>query len=117
LHSGDAALRRRYAPLFRRHDVTLVLSGHNHLYERIVRDGVTYVTTGGGGAPLAPCLRPTPGLRTCRLAHHFLDMRVRSATVDLRVVDERGRLIERVRIPVRAGPADPRRLGAESLAW
>lgn len=117
LHPGDAVLRRRYAPLFRRYDVTLVLSGHNHLYERIVRGGVTYVTTGGGGAPLTPCLRRTPGLRSCRFAHHFLDMRVRPATIDLRVVDERGRLMERVRIPVRGGPSDPRRLGAESLAW
>jgi hypothetical protein len=35
-----------------RHRVAVLLSGHNHLYERGVRNGLTYVVTGGGGAPL-----------------------------------------------------------------
>jgi acid phosphatase type 7 len=35
-----------------RHHVAVLFSGHNHLYERGVRDGLTYVVTGGGGAPL-----------------------------------------------------------------
>ena len=29
----------------------LVFCGHDHLYYRTTRDGVTYVVTGGGGAP------------------------------------------------------------------
>jgi tartrate-resistant acid phosphatase type 5 len=117
IHRGDAELERRYAPLFRRHDVTLVLQGHNHLYERIVRDGVTYVTTGGGGAPLTPCVRPTAGLRACRFAHHFLEVRAGRTVIDLRAIDARGRPLDRVRLPVRGGPADPRRIGAAGLAW
>ncbi len=35
-----------------RHHVAVLFSGHNHLYERGVRDGLTYVVSGGGGAPL-----------------------------------------------------------------
>jgi hypothetical protein len=35
-----------------RHYVAALFSGHNHVYERGVRDGLTYVVTGGGGAPL-----------------------------------------------------------------
>lgn len=35
-----------------RHRVAVLFSGHNHLYERGVKNGVTYVVTGGGGAPL-----------------------------------------------------------------
>jgi Icc-related predicted phosphoesterase len=39
-----------------RHEVALVLAGHSHAYERIVRAGhggkdVTHIITGGGGAP------------------------------------------------------------------
>lgn len=39
-------------PLFQRHGVRLVFEGHDHIYYRTVRDGITYVVTGGGGAPL-----------------------------------------------------------------
>jgi 3',5'-cyclic AMP phosphodiesterase CpdA len=38
--------------LFVRHNVTCVFEGHEHLYRRQTRDGVEYIITGGGGAPL-----------------------------------------------------------------
>lgn len=38
-------------PLFVRYKPRAVFCGHDHLYYRTVRDGVTYVVTGGGGAP------------------------------------------------------------------
>jgi 3',5'-cyclic AMP phosphodiesterase CpdA len=54
------ALRQRYMPLFRKHHVTLILNGHEHLYEhwveRYEQGGRHYrldeIVTGGGGAPL-----------------------------------------------------------------
>lgn len=36
-----------------KHQVRYVLAGHIHEYAREMRDGVTYLVTGGGGAPLA----------------------------------------------------------------
>jgi 3',5'-cyclic AMP phosphodiesterase CpdA len=50
--SDVQALRTVLHPLFRRHGVRLVFAGHDHVYYRTVRDGITYVVTGGGGAPL-----------------------------------------------------------------
>jgi hypothetical protein len=35
-----------------RHRVSAIFSGHNHIYERGLVRGITYVVTGGGGAPL-----------------------------------------------------------------
>ena len=29
-----------------------MFQGHDHLYYRTIRDGITYIVTGGGGAPL-----------------------------------------------------------------
>ena len=54
-----AAIRSLYVPLFRKHHVRLVITGHDHLFdhwvERYSADGVTYrmdsLVTGGGGAP------------------------------------------------------------------
>ena len=103
IHPPGEEQRRRWEPLFRRRGVALVLQGHNHLYERLVVDGVTYVTTGGGGARLYPCVRPAAGLRACRLAHHFLDVTADPGGLDLRAVTPRGTVLERVRIPARPG--------------
>jgi hypothetical protein len=70
---SDGGDRYVWQPIFDRFDVDLVINGHNHLYERVypirnnvvqaevppggtidpVRDGTTYICTGGGGAGLA----------------------------------------------------------------
>jgi Calcineurin-like phosphoesterase len=55
----SVAIRTLYMPLFRKHHVRLLLTGHDHLYdhwvERYDHAGVTYrmdtIITGGGGAP------------------------------------------------------------------
>lgn len=38
--------------LFVQYKVNMVLSGHEHAYSRITRDGVEYLMSGGGGSPL-----------------------------------------------------------------
>jgi 3',5'-cyclic AMP phosphodiesterase CpdA len=57
--AATLALRTRYMPLFRRHHVRLLATGHEHFYEhwveRYTDAGVEYrideLVTGGGGAP------------------------------------------------------------------
>lgn len=52
----------KYAPygapelheLFKNNGVLFVFSAHNHSYERSLVDGVNYIVTAGGGAPLYP---------------------------------------------------------------
>jgi acid phosphatase len=106
-HPPAEEARRRWEPLFRRHGVTLVLQGHNHLYERLEVDGITYVTTGGGGAQLYPCVRLAEGLRSCALEHHFLAVDVTATGVSVRAVTPRGTTIERFALSPRS-PAGAR---------
>jgi tartrate-resistant acid phosphatase type 5 len=105
-HMPGLEQQREWVPLFHRYRVSLVLQGHNHDYERLRAGGVTYITTGGGGAPLYPCERRPPELVTCRSAHHFLVVTVTDRAVDVRAERSDGSLLERVRLPVRgrAGP-------------
>jgi hypothetical protein len=62
-HGSDLTVRAAFGPLFERYGVDLVLSGHEHTYERTIpiRESttasdafVTYIVSGGGGAPLYP---------------------------------------------------------------
>ena len=52
-HGGDEKVRQDLEPIFARHKMDLVFSGHDHAYERTVPiRGVTYVVSGGGGRRL-----------------------------------------------------------------
>jgi predicted phosphodiesterase len=42
--------RAQWHPLFRQSGVSLILTGHNHCYERFDVDGMHYIVDGGGGA-------------------------------------------------------------------
>jgi hypothetical protein len=41
-----------FVPIFEEYNITMVFSGHNHLYERLHKNNITYIITGGAGAPL-----------------------------------------------------------------
>ena len=59
-HGSDQQVRAALEPLFIRYGVDLVFNGHDHDYERSVANGITYIVTGGGGAPLYAKGRPDP---------------------------------------------------------
>ncbi len=50
-HGPTLEAQQYLHPLFVKYKPTAVFCGHDHLYYRTVRDGVTYIVTGGGGAP------------------------------------------------------------------
>ncbi|WP_329123283.1 purple acid phosphatase family protein [Streptomyces sp. NBC_01465] len=71
-HASDGGVRDEWVPVFEKHEVDLVINGHNHVYERTdavkggavgrtipigartdpTRDGIVYVTAGGAGKSL-----------------------------------------------------------------
>ena len=53
-HGSDLDVRKNLAPVFAKYGVRAVFNGHDHNYYHTLRDGVTYIVTGGGGAPLYP---------------------------------------------------------------
>jgi hypothetical protein len=64
-HRGNQTAVERYVPVLVRHHVTLLLSGHDHLYQRGRMDGLDYIVTGGGGAGLYPIACGVSGRRPC----------------------------------------------------
>jgi 3',5'-cyclic AMP phosphodiesterase CpdA len=51
-HGNTTLLQKLWAPLFERYHVDIVFNGHDHDYEHCYINGITYIVTGGGGAPL-----------------------------------------------------------------
>jgi predicted MPP superfamily phosphohydrolase len=71
--------------LFVKHKVTMVFTGHEHLYLRKNIDGITHVITGGGGAPLYAS-EIEGGF------NHFVQVTVDNDKVNAQVVDIDGKM-------------------------
>jgi len=96
---SDLTVRESWVPLFERHDVDLVLSGHSHLYERARVGGVDYLVTGGGGARLDGCGEPAWWTRRCRSDHHFLLVEVLEGALSVTAVAASGRILDSFSVP------------------
>lgn len=51
-HPSNLEIRTHLSPLFTRFGVATAFTGHVHAYEHSLANGVHYITSGGGGAPL-----------------------------------------------------------------
>ena len=68
--------------LFLQHNkIRAVFAGHDHMFNKYVKDGIIYITTGGGGSPLYPGYGGD--------YHHFLKVTFckNSARINVRTVD------------------------------
>lgn len=54
------------------HKIDLVLSGHDHIYERGFAQKTRYLVSGGGGAPAYEIKETIPGSRKAEAARHYV---------------------------------------------
>ncbi len=66
-HGGHRYAAEHYAPVLVAYGVTLLFAGHDHLYQRGRMNGLDYMVTGGGGAPLYKVRCGVPGRDRCRV--------------------------------------------------
>jgi len=71
-HGSNTTVRSTLVPLFKKYGVEMVFSGHDHDYERSTVDGIKYVVTGGGGAPLYPVTGASWTEASAMELHHVL---------------------------------------------
>ncbi|HEX6597003.1 MAG TPA: metallophosphoesterase [Acidimicrobiales bacterium] len=98
--------RDTFSPLFERYGVQLVLSGHEHDYQRSKPlNGVTYVVSGGA----ADTRRTGSDDFTAASGswHHFVDLSVFADHLLLRAVNQSGRVFDEVSIGTGAASKPP----------
>lgn len=92
-HGPDSATRDAFRPLFERYGVQLVLSGHDHDYQRSnAINGVTYVVSGG-----ASTLRKTGRSDFTAVAwstYHFVDVAVWAGRLQVRAINQENRVFD-----------------------
>jgi 3',5'-cyclic AMP phosphodiesterase CpdA len=97
---SNLRVREHFVPLFERYGVQLVLSGHDHDYQRShVVNGVTYVVAGGASTTRRAGRAPFTAVSF--KWHHFVDVGVFEDHLVIRAVNEDLRVADRVRLVAR----------------
>ena len=90
-------------PMFEKYHVSAAFFGHDHNYQHYLKNGIHYVVTGGGGAPLYDVDKPADGI-TVKVVktENFVTVKVdgKSAHVEALAVD--GTKLDQ--IDIRGGP-------------
>ncbi|WP_164006703.1 metallophosphoesterase [Pyxidicoccus trucidator] len=102
-HGSQLSMRRNYAPLFEQYGVDLVLTGHDHNYERSKpmkgdavapsgTRGVPYVVVGSGGATLRtfPASQPSWTAKRSNTVYGFMDVVVDGGTLTAKLITSTG---------------------------
>jgi hypothetical protein len=114
-HAGSKSLKDAHIPeLLTSHHVDLVLSGHDHIYERGEAKGLKYIVSGGGGAPLYQDLTPLPSTRKVESTYNYVLITVTDKDVSTIAKRPDGSVVDRCSFarggswdcdPPRAAPA------------
>jgi hypothetical protein len=100
-HGGDSDLRQILTPLFEDYRVDVVFNGHDHGYERSFKDGIYYVVTAGGGAPLRGQATTSDYSQVFDKTYNFCTLSVGSENVTVKAFDPDIGLVDEFSIEAR----------------
>ena len=90
-------LQKDLVPLFEKYKVTAVFNGHDHNYQHHEKNGIHYVVTGGGGAPLYKLDAPVSGItKKFETTEHYVTIQVTGNKAVARAVALDGHIIDTV---------------------
>jgi predicted amidohydrolase YtcJ len=95
-------IRAELHDLFIDEGVDLVFTGHDHLYYHTLRDGIQYVTTGGGGAELAEIDSNPPIWQDGDVAvstYHYCNVEVDAENVNVTAFTPEGTILDSFTVP------------------
>jgi 3',5'-cyclic AMP phosphodiesterase CpdA len=96
-HGSDVPLREQLEPLFLKHGVDVVFSGHEHFYERIKPQKGIYYFTSGGAAKLREGDVATRSELTAKAfdtGYHFMLIELGKDTMHFQVISDQGKTVD-----------------------
>ena len=81
--------------LMEKYKITAVFNGHDHNYQHHLKNGIHYVVTGGGGAPLYDPDAPIPGVtQKVERTEHYVRIKVTGNQAKVEAIALDGRLLD-----------------------
>jgi acid phosphatase type 7 len=81
-HGSEFATMPKWLSAFEKYGVDIVFNGHDHVYERSQSNGIWYIITGAGGAPLYPVNQnPNPKQVRAESVYHFCKLRISGSSL------------------------------------
>jgi hypothetical protein len=94
---GDNPEMTALIPLFEKEHVTAGFFGHDHNYQHYLKNGVHYVITGGGGAPLYDVDKPPAGITQKVISTElFVAVKVTDKTAHIDALALDGSVLDRI---------------------
>ena len=101
-HGDTLSVQKYLLPLFEKYNVDLVLSGHEHAYERsfslnlsgINKHKVLYIVTGGGGAPLYDQQNENPSIEKYVKDYHFVNFTATKRKIKAKAINGEGLMVD-----------------------
>ncbi|MGH9312394.1 MAG: metallophosphoesterase [Vicinamibacterales bacterium] len=96
-HGSSLDLRQRLEPLFIKYNVSAVLAGHEHFYERIKpQNGILYMTSGGAAKLREGNIRPNSPLTAKGFDddNHFVLMEIEGDEMYFQAISRRGETVD-----------------------
>jgi len=94
---GDNPEMAALVPLFEKAQLTAGFFGHDHNYQHYLQNGVHYVTTGGGGAPLHDVDKPPAGITQKVIStENFVSVKVTGKSAQLEAFGLDGSVLDSI---------------------
>ena len=82
-------------PILEKYRVTAGLFGHDHNYQHYLKNGIHYIGTGGGGAPLYDVDKPAPGITVKVMStENFVSIKVDGKLARVEAITAEGQTID-----------------------
>ena len=103
-HGMNREIQDTLCPVFAKYGVRIVFTGHDHIYYHTTRDGVPYIVTGGGGAPLYDVFPDKGSIAGDRYdkSNHYCLVDVKGPQVTVQAIRTDGTVIEKFTVSAKS---------------
>lgn len=103
---GDNPHMIALTPMLEQYHVTAAFFGHDHNYQHYLKNGIHYVITGGGGAPLYDVDKPPVGITQKVVStENFVRIRVDGKKAHVEAITPEGKTIDEIELVGKPGGA------------